>query len=287
MGKCRVKRINSILQTFFIITIFILLLPLSAGTENENYTLAVVPQMPLLQIHKNWTPFLERLSREAGINIVLKIYKTIPEFEEGFIRGEPDFAFMNPYHEVIAKRAQGYIPLVRDTKPLTGILVVRRDSPFQSVKDLDGKEIAFPAPNAYAAALYMRALLIEKEKISFTPVYVKTHNNVYRHVILGKASAGGGVNNTLQRESEEVRANLRVIYETPGSAPHPLSAHPRVPKKVRDAVMDAVFKIAEDKSFNSIMYAIQLPKPVKAYYEKDYMPLERLGLEKYVVAGGD
>ena len=61
------------------------------------------------------------------------------------------------------------------------------------MQDLDGADIAFPAPNAFGASLYMRALLAEQEKININPIYVETHANVYRNVIFGRASAGGGV----------------------------------------------------------------------------------------------
>jgi phosphonate transport system substrate-binding protein len=266
---------------------FSLILSLNAAAADKIYTLAVVPQVPPLEIHKNWTPFLERISKETGISLTLRMYKTIPEFEEDLLKGSPDFAFMNPYHQVMAKKAKGYIPLVRDSKPLEGILVVRKDGPYKKLGDLNGKDLAFPAPNAYAAALYMRALLMEKEKITFTPVYVKTHTNVYRHVILRKAAAGGGVNNTLQRESDDVKSDLRILYKTPGSAPHPLSAHPGAPEKIRSAIVNAILKIAEDPSSRPMLDAIQMPNPVKADYAKDYLPLEKLGLEKYIVKGGD
>lgn len=258
-----------------------------AFSEDKIYTLAVVPQLPPAEIHKNWTPFVERLSKETGVTIKLKFYKTIPDFEEAFLKGIPDFAFMNPYHAVMAKKKQGYIPLLRDKTPLVGILVVKKDSRIQAVQDLNGKEIAFPAPNAYAAALYMRALLTEKEKIKFTPVYVKTHTNVYRHVALGKTTAGGGVNNTLQRESDEIKAQLKIIYETPGSAPHPLSAHPRVTEKIRKSLTDAILKIATEPEHQNMLNTVQMPKPVIADYNRDYLPIERLGLEKYVVKGNN
>jgi len=274
-------------KTLLILALLILslLYPLRVYAQEKVYTLAVVPQFPPSEVFERWSPFIERVSKELGITIKLLTYKSIPEFEEAFLRGEPDFAFMNPYHAVMAKRAQGYLPLIRDTKPLTGILVVKKDSPYKSVKDLDGKVIAFPAPNAFGASLYMRALLSEHFKIKFTPLYVKTHNNVYRYVILGKAHAGGGVNNTFMREPEEVRAQLRILYETPGAAPHPLCAHPRVPKELREKLVEVVLKLGEDEKNFEMLNKIQIPKPVRADYNRDYKPLEKLNLEKYVVRG--
>jgi ABC-type phosphate/phosphonate transport system, periplasmic component len=251
--------------------------------QERVFTIGVVPQFTPVEIYERWGPLVKELENRTGLKFELKTYKSIPEFEKAFLKGEPDFVFMNPYHQVMAYKAQKYIPLVRDKTPLTGILVVRRDSPVKEVKDLDGKVIAFPAPNAFAASLYMRALLTEKFKISFIPEYVKTHDNVYRHVILGKAQAGGGVNNTFLRQPEEVKRELRILYETPPTAPHPFSVHPRVPKEVRDKVKRAILDMANEPSMKALLDRVQMPNPVPADYARDYKPLEKLNLEKYVV----
>ena len=146
--------------------------------QERVFTIGVVPQFTPVEIYERWGPLVKELENRTGLKFELKTYKSIPEFEKAFLKGELDFVFMNPYHQVMAYKAQKYIPLVRDKTPLTGILVVRRDSPVKEVKDLDGKVIAFPAPNAFAASLYMRAILTEKFKIKFTQEYVKTHDNV-------------------------------------------------------------------------------------------------------------
>ena len=204
------------------------LLGVSFLTEAANYTLAVVPQASPSETYRRWAPFVEQLQRVTGQHLQLRVYRSFDEFETDLVNGLADFAYMNPYHFLMAHRVQGYLPLVRDgSRQLSGQLLVRRDSPLKSVKELNGKTIAFPDPNAFAASLYMRALLREKANIRFTASYLGTHANVYRHVILGSVAAGTGVNVTLARERPETRDELRVLYETPGTAPHPLCAHPR------------------------------------------------------------
>jgi phosphonate transport system substrate-binding protein len=102
---------------------------------------------------------------------------------------------------------------------------------------------------------------------------------------MGKAAAAGGVNNTLAQEPEEIRANLRVLMETPGFPAHPLSAHPRVPDAVRKAVAEAMTRIAKDASGQALLANIQMEGLVGADYVRDYQPLEKFGLDKYVVRG--
>ena len=262
--------------------------PPPAAAEKDNYTFAVVPQFPPAVIRRDWGPLVARLSQDTGLKLELKYYKSIPDFEQDVLEGDPDFVYLNPYHEVMAKKAHGYIPLIRDSEDLLiGILVVDKDSDFKSVKDLNGKMLVFPSPNAFAASLYMRALLSKQEKIRFTAKYVLTHSNVYQHVISGMAAAGGGVNKTLDNQPRGLKDELRVIYRTPPVAPHPIAANPRVPLSVRQAVINALLRLVDDQTSRHLLRAVGISRPVRADYARDYEAIERLDLEKYAVKGGD
>ena len=70
-----------------------------------------------------------------------RVSPTIPEFEQKLLKGEPLFVFMNPYHAVLAYQKQKYQPLLADNEDLlTGILVVRADSPIKSIDELKRME---------------------------------------------------------------------------------------------------------------------------------------------------
>lgn len=248
-----------------------------------TYSVAIVPQFSPQQILAEWQPILKRVGDEAGVTLEMRFPSSIPAFETAFLHGDPDFIFGNPYHMVMARRKQGYIPLVRDEKLLTGILVVARDGPYSTLKSIAGQRIAFPAPNAFGASLYMRALLLEKEQLHIEPVYVKTHGNVYRQVLVGDFAAGGGVNQTFADLPAAMRDKLKVLYETPGAAPHPLAAHPRVPEAVRKRITAAFLAQADDEPGRALLKEIRIPRPVAADYPRDYGPLEKLRLDKYLI----
>jgi phosphonate transport system substrate-binding protein len=250
--------------------------------ELPVYSVHVVPQFQPMEIHCTWGPLLARLGQEMGVRFELKTPKDIPAFESEFKAGTPDFAYMNPYHAVMARKAQGYIPLVRDVTPLSGLVVVRKDDPIQSIKELQGKDIAFPAPNAFGASLWIRALLSETHHIAFKASYAKTHTNAYRQTLAGRTAASGGIRATLDREPEEVRQQLRVLFETPAVPSHPLSAHPRVAPAVRLALQKAMERLSQDDAGKALLRDMLMPRPVKADYGRDYQPLERLQLERYV-----
>ena len=275
------------LYLLFAVIVSGVIIAVASETENKVYSVYIVPQLTALSTHKAWRPVLDKLAAATGLNFELMIVPTIPAFEASLYKGKADFAFVNPYHCIVAKKRQGYIALLRDSSELLkGIVVVRNDSPITSVAELDGKTVAFPAPNAFAASLLIQALLAEKQ-ISIVPSFVKTHSNVYRSVVMEDVVAGGGVNNTFDREPADVRDQLRILYVTPGFAPHPLMANPRISAALRAKVTASFIALAADPTNAALFDAIQIPKPMAANYRRDYLALEKLGLEKFTVYEGE
>lgn len=255
----------------------------TAASESP-VTLGLVPVFPAVELNRRVLPIIEWLQTRCERPIRLTVMSSIPDFERQFLKGQLDLAWLNPYHVVMARNAQGYLPLVRDGKArLQGLLLVRADSPVRQVADLQDQELAFPAPNAFAASLYMRALLERDHQLRFRTRYTQSHSNTYRHVIAGDVIAGGGVNSTLATEPQHIRQQLRVIYETPPTVTHALTAHPRVPASYRDCVQQAMMQAPITPQGRSVMDGILMPEPVVADYQRDYQPLERLKLERYVV----
>ncbi len=258
----------------------VLSLPVQAA---EGYTFGIVPQFEARKLASIWEPIIAELESRTGYDFQIMGSPRIPEFEQAFMRGEFDFAYMNPYHSVMAMDGQGYRPLVRDGgRQLFGVLAVRKDSPHQSVADLEGQTIAFPAPNALGASLMMRAELTRRHGVSFSPNYVSTHSSAYLNVVLGEAAAAGGVMATFKAQDPQIRENLRILYETTKVAPHPIVAHPRVPDEVAERVRRTILEMAATQAGREMLARVPIRKAVEASVE-DYLPLRELGLEEFIV----
>lgn len=268
----------SSLPKYALIYTFFLFLVVSAQAAEPTYVFARAPQLSAMTLAETWGPLLARIKKDTGINFELKVYQTRIQFQAEMSAGVPDFGYMNGYDAMRAKQLHGYIPLVRDNKPLMGVIVVRKESGLKSVKDLDGKTIAFPSPQAFGASLYPQAVLSHKEQIQYKPDYAGTHENVYRGVYLGKYAAGAGVYHTLNREPDELKSQLRVLYETPPLPSHPFVAHPRVPKHVILSLTNALMQLANDEEGRALLKGANIETPMRADYARDYQPLEAMDL---------
>jgi phosphonate transport system substrate-binding protein len=254
----------------------------TSPNSKKTWRLAVVPQLTAVEMTRNWTPIVNALAQQ-GIDVELVVYPSISKFEPEFLQGTADFVFLNPYHMVMAKRAQRYEPLLRDARPLEGVLVVKADGPVKAMEQLKDHRLSFPAPNAFAASLYIRSVLERQYRLPYDAHYAGTHRNAIRQVLAGDSAAAGLVRTTLEQEPPEVRQAVRVIYTTPPLSPHPLAAHPRVPMSVRNQVSQALLALAANPETKALMGAVQMPSPQVASYAKDYAPLEQLKIEKFVV----
>lgn len=247
------------------------------------YSFGVVPQFEARALADIWLPILAELERRTGYRFDMRGSATIPVFEASFEAGEFDFAYMNPYHCLVAMETQGYAPLVRDgSRMLFGVLVVRKDSPYHAVTDLEGQAISFPAPNALGASLLMRAELTRKVGITFAAVYAQTHSSAYLNTVLGETAAAGGVMSTFDQQPPEIRDQLRIIYETQRTPPHPVVAHPRVPAVVRDEVTQALLDMAATPEGQAMLAKIPMVQAVPAD-ASEYAALRELGLRDFYV----
>ena len=250
---------------------------------DESILIGVVPQFEARKLHQIWQPIIDELSTRTGKKFELSGSPTIVDFERQLLEGKFDFAYMNPYHFIMAQQAQGYNPVVRDTsRKLSGILVVKNDSGIDSPKQLDGKTLAFPAPNALGASLQMRQELTDLFGITFTPNYVKTHDSVYLNVMFNKAAAGGGVGKTLQQQKDSVKSALKVIHKTKPVAPHPVAAHPRVAQALVDSVRETFLQMSNSDEGKALLEQIPM-RIAGASTAADYEELISMKLERFYV----
>ncbi len=118
-------------------------IPFASAGQKDPYVFAVIPSAPPVTTHALWAPLVERLSRDTGLPLRLKVYDKMSDFENDILNGVPDFIFASPFQAVVAHEKQGYIPLIHGGTPVSAELFVRKDSPISTVDDLSGRTIAF------------------------------------------------------------------------------------------------------------------------------------------------
>lgn len=268
------------LQRLLISLAFVFLsVPLSAAPSSEPLVFGIVPQQSAEKLLKAWGPLMHHLSQRLERPIRFATAPSIGEFEARCLAGDYDIAYMNPYHYIRFAKQPGYrvVANQRDKK-LTGILVVRQDSPVQTLQDMDGATLHLPSPNAFAASLLIQAEL-RGEGIDFKPHFAGSHDSVYRNVERGIAQAGGGIVRTFKTQSPAISSQLRILRKTKGYTPHAIAVHPRLDtrlaEKLATALLELPPKLLQPLRFN----------PLQRATDSDYDDIRALNIEAVIGTG--
>ncbi|MHC6648293.1 phosphate/phosphite/phosphonate ABC transporter substrate-binding protein [Alteromonas sp. HB246098] len=260
----------------FILTALCLTI-VTLSSNAKTLTFAVVPQQSAKTLAERWQPLIDYMSNYTGLAIEFKTAKDIPTFEANLTAGLYDIAYMNPYHFVVFNESAGYRSLARQRdKKIRGLIVVHQDSTVQSIEDLSGAEIAFPAPAAFAATIITSAHL-RNNNVAFIPRYVNSHDSVYLSVQRDFFKAGGGILRTLNISPEAVKSDLRVLWKSKGYTPHAIATHPKMASADRQAILNALIALSNDSSKSSILRKIGLSEFVESN-DSDWNDVRELGI---------
>lgn len=232
-----------------LIVIFMSLIGVSALSA-KVLIFGVVPQQSPLELVKDWQPIVSYLENATGEKVILKVERSIPEFEKTLYSGGYDIAYMNPYHYVIAHKRQGYVAVVRDEKNLVGILVTKKNSGLNDVSMLKGKSFLFPAPDAFAATLLTKYELLKKYGIDINKEknyrYVNSHDSVYKGVSRGIGDVGGGIERTFNNlDDKETKDALIILYKTKAYPSHPFALNKSMPEQLKNKMTKAIVEMPD------------------------------------------
>jgi phosphonate transport system substrate-binding protein len=251
---------------------------LAAADTERLYSFGIVPQQSATKLARTWVPVLNYLSEKSGLPLRFKTAPNIPVFEQRVAAGEYDFAYMNPYHYTVFHEKPGYQALAHAAdKQIKGIIVVRRDSPIQSLAQLSGKTLAFPAPAAFAASVLPRAHF-RNAGIDIEAKYVSSHDSVYRSVAKGLFPAGGGVMRTFNSMERAVTDQLRILWTTDGYTPHAVAAHPDLPPELVARLQGAMVGMQDDETGRALLESLSMSGIVAAR-DAEWDDVRALGLQ--------
>ena len=264
---------------FRLIVFTAILIPGLVAAQPQTYSFGVVPQQSAKKLASLWTPILAHINAQTGHTLQFKTAKDIPTFEKRLAAGDYDFSYMNPYHYTVFSQTPGYQAIAkRIDQKIQGIIVVRKDSPIQSLAELQDSTLAFPSPAAFAASILPRAKLAQAQ-IKFTPRYVSSHDSAYLGVAKGLFPAGGGVKRTLNNTPDEVKQQLRILWTTAAYTPHAFAAHPRVPPAVITAVQTAMVAMHNNDAGRALLQSIKIKHGIEPATDDDWDDVRSLDIE--------
>lgn len=194
-----------------------------------DYTFGVVPQYDINKLKQKWNPLLHHVGNRTGDNYIFKPANNMTDFVTNLDSGYYDFVYVNPSQFLTLNKLFGYKPLIKvKDQYLRGIIVMNNTTEFKSLIELNDKEVAFPYPEGFGAYIVVNEYL-KRQGIIVKPVFVGSHQKVYEAVSAGLYIAGGGIVQTLESSSYDIKNKLVIKYKSEPFPPLVIAVNPRVP----------------------------------------------------------
>lgn len=250
---------------------------LTAGHATEM-SFGVLNQQPPTETAALWNPILTYLKDKTGIEFRLKMGATVQETDAMSARGEFDFLYSNHIFDPEFDAAN-YRPIAKwGGGPLIGQVVVDSNSPISTLKDLEGKKVAFPSKDAFIAYMVPRSVLKQAD-VKVETVFSASQQGAAVQLSSGRVAAASINKLFSERYQAEGKGSFRVIYETEPWPNLPVLAHPRIPKPQVDAVKEALLGLPQDPAGKQLLEKLKI-KGFASVTDSEYDNTRRVYREK-------
>jgi len=272
--------------------------PSFSAQSKSNVTHYVIGIHPLhnpkrlFEVYGPIVDFLNANMPEA--NLTLEASRNYEEFDKKLYGGHFDFAMPNPYQTVNAlKHGYRVFGKMADDDDFRGIILVRRDSGINTVPDLKGKAVSYPAPTALAATM-MTQYYLHTHGIDINHDienrYVGSQESSIINVLRGHVAAGATWPvpwKIFIKETPQLAEQLEVKWQTEPLQNNGWVARKDLPAEVADKFATLLFNLNQHPQGREMLARIPVSRfepanddsygPVQAFiatFIKTVRPLE-------------
>lgn len=232
----------------------LMVLALSSQASAETYGFGVLSQRSALLTAQYWNPILAYISQKAGVDLQVKVARTAPESNKSTEKGDYDFVYSNTIFLPIMAQANYQVILKPRGKSISGQIVTLEQSLIKTLNDLNNQTVGFPSKAAFVGyAVPMDQLL--RQNVQVKPVFGGNQEGIMGQLKSGKVIAAGVNSLVMKAFADREQVRYRILWESEAYHNLPISAHPRVPEKVANAVQQAFIEMPNDPEGMKILEA--------------------------------
>lgn len=223
--------------------------------ESHAYSVGVLNQQSVVATAELWNPILHYLGKKSGASFKLAISNTVQETDARMAKGEFDLNFNN--HIFYMPVQQEYRPIVQwGGEALSGTLVSLK---HKTIRELEGKIIAFPSADAFAATVIPWTQL-HQEKIRFKPLFTGSQEACMAALAKGLADAASVTPRFSMPYADAHHLKLYVIYESEDFPQIPLLVHnKRVSAELAQRITQTLLAMPIDPEGKKLLDTLKIP----------------------------
>ena len=222
--------------------------PAHVYDDPAELTFEIIPYLQADHLIQAWSPMADYLSLQLGRPVHIKIASSMESLPTDLQQYHYPLAFGSSYDYVVAHHLAGYLPLVSNSLPTYGVIIVRKDSPLPSGEDASGLRGKRVAINSRGTAIYLaaRAYALTHGGLRLeSDAQIQVLGNldaITQAVLSGRADAGVSYQPYLNTVPPATLAQLRVLFETARYPSPPIMVDPNLSPdlmaKLNHALMD-------------------------------------------------
>lgn len=233
-----------------------------------EYSFGIHPQRNPEKLHEVFGPFIDYLNGEIpDVRFVFEASRNYDVFDQKIAMRQFAFVLPNPYETLLAID-KGYRVFAKmgNDDDLRGLIVARRDSGIDSVDDLKGKAVSFPAPTALAATmmtqyfLQVRGLDVRRDiEARYVGSMESSLLNIQRrNVVAGTAYPPAW--RMFSKQRPELARELHVLWQTESLPNNSLMARDDVPPELVDRVRSALLAMGSSEAGRKVLAGMDMPR---------------------------
>jgi phosphonate transport system substrate-binding protein len=240
----------------------------SAPAQERPLLFGVLNQQSPARTAERWNPILHYVTTQTSIPLQLRMGPTVQDTNAMMGRGEFDFVFTNHNFQKEFDGI-GYRVIARwGSEPIRGVIAVPVDSPARTVKDLDGRRVAFPSADAFVAYA-VPVVALRQAGVKVEETFAGNQEGVLAQLKARRVDGGAVNSRFLAQYSKREGVTFRELFVSEGYPDLAVIAHPRLPAATVDRVRQALLGMKGDPAAAAVLTRSETPG-FEAATDRDY-----------------
>lgn len=267
------------------------------GSEKNPIKLFFVPSVDAKVIEENSVKFKDFLEKNTGYKFEVSIPQSFIAVVEAFGSNRADVASLNTFGYILAHEkygAEAHLTVLRHgSATYQSQFIAKADGPIKTLKDFEGKKIAFVDPASTSGFLLPKKVLTDKGIKPSQEVFAMKHDSVVSMIYQGQVD-GGATFYSPEAEGEiqdarrlvltqypDVVKKIKIVELTESIPNDPIilrkDLKPEMKKKIIDAFLAFVATSDGKETFSKVYGVTDLKTATDADYDSVRDMLKKLG----------
>jgi ABC-type phosphate/phosphonate transport system substrate-binding protein len=250
-------------------------LSFASAAQERVYTVGVANFQANLSMAAQLNPILKWVGQRAGVELVMKSGYNFDDMQRHLARGEYDFYIGFPSLQSMIRQSLDYKVIAALEGQAISAIIVQFHSPYQTLADLNGHEVAMGSHGIFIANVVPMSVLLD-EGVKIKSITIGNQESLVTEFKLGKYQAVAVNLGGFKRIMGKNNHPYRILWQSSPLMNYPLAVRAGVvPDDVVKRVQQAFIDMAQDAEGQVILErSNQRPgiqwKGWKAASEQDY-----------------